>query len=238
MKLDREDEVLEVSVEGIPVSPPTEILDGSTRLTIPLTEPLKPGTTKRVQMTTKRELMPQASTRLTFNGFPISHAKEQSGAIGIAQGGNLFISGTAGRGLRQIDPRTELPPDLRARPLTILAYQFVDQPFGLSLRIDPSPPLVGSNASTTISIASGQAQVDTRFHLEVTHGRLFDLGVAFLVGAGSRGGRDPEHGRFMATGDRSGRLASADSPTVFQGAKGAEFDSTCRGAKWSIQRDP
>ena len=45
-------------------------------------------------------------------------AREQAGAIGITASGNLFVTGTAARGVRQIDPRTELPVELRARPAT------------------------------------------------------------------------------------------------------------------------
>ena len=66
------------------------------------------------------------------------NAHEQSGAIGIAQNGNLWVGGTPERGLRRIDPRTELPDLLRARPGTSLAYQFVDQPFELTLRVEPA----------------------------------------------------------------------------------------------------
>jgi hypothetical protein len=117
-----------------------------------------------------------------FKGFPLSNAKEQSGAIAIAQAGNLFITGIPGQGLRQIDPRTELPLDLRVRPSTFLAYQFIDQPFELDLRIDPSPPLVSTDARTTVSLEGKLAEIDTWIKSEPAHGRLFDLHVTLPRG--------------------------------------------------------
>jgi hypothetical protein len=177
LRIDPDDEVLELTLDGQSMPAGIERVGGATRLTIPLTEPLRPGQTRRLVMATQRKLPPLASARLTFNGFSLSNAKEQSGAIGIAQSGNLWISGTQGRGLRQIDPRTELPADLRARPATFLAYKFVDQPFDLNLRIEPSPPLVRSDTRTTVALESAEARVDTWIATESAHGRLFDLNV-------------------------------------------------------------
>lgn len=177
LRIDPEDEVLELTLDGQSMPAGIERVGGATRLTIPLTEPLRPGQTKRLVMATQRKLPPLSSARLTFNGFSLSNAKEQSGAIGIAQSGNLWISGTQGRALRQIDPRTELPADLRARPATFLAYKFVDQPFDLNLRIEPSPPLVRTDTRTTVALESAEARVDTWVATESAHGRLFDLNV-------------------------------------------------------------
>jgi hypothetical protein len=117
LRLDPDDEVLEVTLDGQSIPAGIERDGAERRLSIPLTEPLRPGVPpKRLSMTTQRKLPPQSSARLSFHGFPLSNAKEQFGAIGIAQSGNLVISPTVGRGLRRIDPRTELTDDLRARP--------------------------------------------------------------------------------------------------------------------------
>jgi len=183
LQLDPNDEVLEVTLDGQSIPAGIENDGAVRRLSIPLTEPLRPGPTKRLSMTTQRKFPPHSpSPRLSFHGFPLSHAKEQSGAIGIAQSGNLVISPTVGRGLRRIDPRTELPDDLRARPATFLAYQFVDQPFDLELRIEPSPPLVYFDARTTISLGAEQARVDTWLGVETANGRLFDVNIAMPRG--------------------------------------------------------
>lgn len=183
LRLAPEDEVLELSLDGQPVPTALEPVDGAIRLTIQLTDPLRPGPTKRLVMSTRRALPPQGPAKLTFRGFALENAKEQSGAVGIVQqGGNLFVSGPAGRGLLQIDPRTELPSDLRARPSTVLAYRFDDQPFDLDLRIDPSPPLVRTEASTTVLLDAKQARVDTWLRAEAAHGRLFDLHVVLPPG--------------------------------------------------------
>ncbi|WP_020466152.1 hypothetical protein [Singulisphaera acidiphila] len=183
LRLDPDDEVLEVMLDGRSIPAGIERDGAERRLSIPLTEPLRPGVSpKRLSMTTQRKLPPQASARLSFHGFPLSNAKEQFGAIGIAQSGNLVISPTVGRGLRRIDPRTELTDDLRARPGTFLAYQFVDQPFDLELRIEPSPPLVHFDARTTVSLGAGQAKIDTWLGVETANGRLFDLNLVLPRG--------------------------------------------------------
>lgn len=178
LHLDPEDEVLEVTLDGQPIAAGIERAGAARRLSIPLTEPLRPGPTKRLVMTTQRKLPPKASARLAFHGFPLSNAKEQSGAIGIAQSGNLVITSTAGRGLRQIDPRTVLPADLRVRPATFLGYQFVDQPFELELHVEPSPRLVRFDARTTVSLDARHAKLDTWLGAEAANGRLFDVTIA------------------------------------------------------------
>lgn len=181
-KLDPEDEVLEVELDGQTPPAGIEHADGATRMTIPLIEPLGPGQERRLVMTTRRPTASNASARVTFSGFPLINANEQAGVIAVAQGGNLFVSGVPGRGVRRIDPRTELPADLRARPATVLAYQFSEQPFELALRVEPSPPLVGSEARTTVALEPGSARVDTWLDYQITRGRPDDLSLAIPPG--------------------------------------------------------
>ena len=114
-----------------------ERAEGMPRLTISLTEPLRTDPPTRLVMTTSR---PLTSPRINFGGFPLTHAKDQSGAVGITPSANLWIDQSAGRALRRIDPRTELPEELRSRPNTVLAYQFFDQPFELNLVLKQASP--------------------------------------------------------------------------------------------------
>jgi hypothetical protein len=182
LRLDPADEVLELELDGQPVLAGVEPRDGSLWLTIILNDPLRPGLPKSLVMTTRRTIAPASHARFTFAGFPLTNAKEQSGAIGIVQSGNLWVGGTAGRGLRRIDPRTELPSDLRARPATNLAYVFAEQPFELGLRVDLSPPLVRTDARTTVTLDASQARVDTWLSFQPAHGRLFDLAIGLAKG--------------------------------------------------------
>ena len=92
------------------------------------------------------------------------------------------MTGLPGRGVRQIDPRTELPADLRARPATELAYQFSEQPFDLTLRVEASPPLVRAVDRTTVTIDPGTARVDTWLDVETARGKLYDLAVGLPAG--------------------------------------------------------
>lgn len=174
-QLDPDDEVLEIELDGQTPPAGTERAGGSVRLTIPLAEPLAPGRERRLVMNTRRPLPPGSSTRIAFRGFSLENAREQSGVIGIAVPGYLWLSGTAGRGARPIDPRTELPTDLRARPTTALAYQFTEQPFELSLRIEPSPPHIRAEARTTVTLSPSSAHLDSWFDYQAARGRIGDL---------------------------------------------------------------
>ena len=174
LRLHPDDEVLEVEVDGQLLPAGIERADGTTRLTIPLTEPLRADPPTRLVMTTRR---PMSSPRVSFGGFPLTHAKDQTGAVGITPSANLWIDQTAGRALRRIDPRTELPDGLRSRPNTVLAYQFFDQPFELNLGIEPSPPSVDSESRTTLRLDAGRARLDTWVVYRSGRGRLFELNL-------------------------------------------------------------
>ena len=149
-------------------------------MTIKLVDPLEAGGRKKLIITTKRPIPDQSGSKLTFGGFALASAHEQSGAVGIAQTGDLSIHPTFARGLRRIDPR-ELPADLRVRPGMVLAYSFVDQPFDLTLRVEPSPPLVRAEARTTVSLSAGRR--GSRPGLTTgRRGRLFELKVGLPPG--------------------------------------------------------
>lgn len=182
LRLDPEDEVLELELDGQPPPAGIERVGGATRMTIPLAEPLAPGQERLLKMTTRRSLPPRASAKVSFTGFPLTNAREQSGPIGISTKGDLYVTGVLGRGVRQIDPRTELRADLRARPGTALAYRFSEQPFELALRVEPSPPLIRVEARTTVALEPGWARVDTWLDLESARGRLFDLNLGLPAG--------------------------------------------------------
>lgn len=175
LELDAEDEVTELELDGTP----HPVADGSvrkgTRLTIPLAEPLRPTGEKRLLVSTRRSIPAGPSPVVEFRGFPIANALDQAGAIGVSQGANLFIVGDLVRGVRRIDPRTELPADLRARPATVLAYRFTEQPFALRLRVEPSPALARTEARTTVELDSRIARQETALEVQAIRGRLFEL---------------------------------------------------------------
>ncbi|GAC1465759.1 MAG: hypothetical protein NVSMB9_05680 [Isosphaeraceae bacterium] len=180
--LDADEEVLELEVGGQRSPPRIKRDGGETRLSISLPEPLGPDQERRLTMTTRRKIAGASPTRIAFKGFPLSNASEQSGAIGIATTGSLWVTGSAGSGVRQIDPRTELPANLRARPATELAYHFSEQPFELTLRAENSPPLVRVEARTTVLLDPGLARVDSWLDFETARGRIFELNLAIPAG--------------------------------------------------------
>ena len=181
-RLDPAEEVLDLELDGQPPPAGLDKVDGLPRLTIPLTDPLEPGEERKLVMSTLRPIAVGDTTRISFSGFALTNTREQAGAIGVTQGGGLWISGTAARGVRQIDPRTELPTELRARPGIVLAYQFSVQPFEINLRIEPSPPQVRSEARTTVLVEPGSSRIDTWLDYQTARGRLYELTIGVPPG--------------------------------------------------------
>jgi len=182
IRLDPDDEVRELELDGQEPPAGMEKSGGAMLMTIPLTEPLGPGQERRLVMTTRRSTPVGASSRVGFSGFPLIDASEQTGAIGISRGNQLWVSAAAGRGVRQIDPRTELPTELRSRPGTELAFQFSEQPFDLSLKVEPSLTLVSARSRSTVSLEAASARVETWLDYQTARGRLFELNLAVPSG--------------------------------------------------------
>ena len=130
---------------------------------------------------TRRSLPAAATTRVEVEGFPVVGATSQSGVLAVTQAADLWVSGDAGRGLRQIDPR-DLPDALRSRPSTVLAYAFVEQPFRLSLRVDPSPPAVQVSQAVTVAVVPGEARVTARLDYRLARGRVQEVRIGLPPG--------------------------------------------------------
>ncbi len=173
IRLDEQDVVQALKLDDQYLVAPIE----RNMLTIPLGEGMRPGETHRLLLETRRIFRPDASRTYSFLGFPLANAAEQSGAIGITQTANLWVNVTSAEGLHRIDPR-ELPAELRARPGTGIAYQFLDQPYRLALNIETFKPLYRSEASSRVVLDAGMAQVETTLQIQRVRGRLFDLEIA------------------------------------------------------------
>jgi hypothetical protein len=178
IKLDPSDELVGLELDDQPIALEDRRDSATGLVAIPLPTPLRLGAQRRVTIATRRSIPAGVTTRLSFGGCPFENAADQSGVIAIVQGGDLWVSGSAGRGLRRIDPRSELPASLRARPSTVLAYKFVEQPFDLGIRVDPSPPSVQVDSQTTIAVNGRVAHVDSTLDYRVTRGRVFEVRVA------------------------------------------------------------
>jgi hypothetical protein len=179
VKIDDEEVVTELQLDDQAVEDGIERVPGTGKLTIQLGDSLRAGGEKRLVMKTRRSFSSMGTRRISFAGFGLWGAREQSGYIGVTQTMNLWVSAATSQGLRRIDP-SHLPPSLRARPSTSLAFEFLDQPFALELCIEPSPPLVRGEAKHFFQIDLDQARSETTFDLEWVGGQLFEveLGVA------------------------------------------------------------
>ncbi|QEH37893.1 hypothetical protein OJF2_64850 [Aquisphaera giovannonii] len=169
-------------------------------LTIPLGEPLRPGDTRRLMIETRRGFPPGGGRKFAFNGLPLAGAAEQTGAIALTQAPNLWLDISAAAGLRRIDPR-ELPTDLRTRPGTSMAFQFLDQPFQLSLSVEDSPPLYRASTATRIVLDGEAARVEMSAEIQRVRGRLFEVLVDIPPGLELTSAGPPDVVESVATAE-------------------------------------
>jgi len=144
-------------------------------LNIPLDEPMRPGETRRLVLETRRASS-IGGEPLVFSGYPLTNAGEQSGAIGITHGPDLFLNIVSTQGLRRIDPR-DLPSALKARPGTTIALQFLEQALRLELGVESSPPLYRADLTTSLFFESDTVRNETTIDLQRARGVLFELEV-------------------------------------------------------------
>ena len=192
IRLDAAEEVLDVEVDGKPVQVETRREGGRSIVSIPLAEPLRSSTTRGVTLTTKRPIASSGIARVSLEGYSFDQAKVQTGVIAVARSGPLFLNPTPGRGLRRIDPRTELPDTLRNAADTVLAFEFTDQSFELGLSIEPAPPRLRVENRTTISLDPRTARLQTRLECRTSQGRMFEVQVILPKGLDFEGAEPPD----------------------------------------------
>jgi hypothetical protein len=181
MRLDDEEAVTELQVDEQSAEAQIERVRGTGKLTIRLVDPLRVGAVKRVVMKTRRPFANSGARRISLRGLPLVNAGEQTGFIGITQSTNLFIKPSASQGLRPV-ATDKLPADLRARPATSLAFEFLDQPFLLDLAVESSPPLFKADLKTLFRIESGRVRSETTIELDRVRGQLSDLDLGVAAG--------------------------------------------------------
>jgi hypothetical protein len=178
IRVDDQDEVTEVRLDDRGPEAGIAGLRVAGRLSIPLGDPLRPGAQRRLVLKTRRSFAKVATGRMVLGGFPVINAREQYGFIGITQGPNLWISPARSQGLRQIEP-SKLPSELRARPSTSLAFEFLDQPFLLHLDVAAAPPVVRAQSRSLLRIDPDRARSETTLELQWVGAPLFavELGL-------------------------------------------------------------
>ena len=192
LRLDSAEELLDIEVDNRPVQVETRRVGGRSIVSIPFSEPLRPNSTKNLLLNTRRPIASSGIARVSLQGYSFDQAKVQTGVIAVARSGPLFLNPTPGRGLRRIDPRTELPETLRARPDTSLAFEFNDQPFELGLSIEPAPPRLGIESRTTVTVDPRSARLQTRLDCRTSQGRVFEVQVVLPKGLEFDGAEPPE----------------------------------------------
>ncbi len=215
VRVDDQDEVTEVRLDDRGSEAGSAGLRGAGRLLIPLREPLRPGAEHRLVLKTRRSFPQAAIRRVALGGFPVLHALEQSGFIGITQGPNLWISPATSQGLRQIEP-SKLPSELRARPSTSLAFEFLDQPFQLHLDVAAAPPVVRAQSRSVLRIDPDRAHTETTLELQWVGGPLFVVELVLGPGLQLVGIGPPEavEGSTVTTESPPGGRADPDRPAT------------------------
>lgn len=173
LTLDPAEELLGVMLDGRAMPPEGKLDPATATLTVPLADPLRPGASCRLSLSTRR---PLPAGPWSFAGNPLAHASSQSGLLAVSQEEGLWVSGVEGRGLVRIDPRADLPEGMK-RPSTMLAYRFLDQPFALGLRAEAAPPRLRASTRTVVTVEATSAIVDTWIDYRATRGRIFEMRI-------------------------------------------------------------
>jgi len=176
-RLDAAEEVVDVEVDGRPVPFQARPDQGRSLVEVPLAEPLRANSPRSLAINTRRPIAAVGTARVTLQGYAFDRARVHAGVVVIAQNGPIFLNPSPGRGLRRIDPRTELPEGLRLVPHAALAFEFNEEPFDLGLGIEPAPPRLRVEARTTVTVEPRSARIDTRLECRASQGSPFDLRV-------------------------------------------------------------
>ena len=181
LQVDEHDEISELELDDQSLEDDLEEMREPGKLTIPLEEPFRAGASRRLVWKTRRPLAKSGARRISFAGFRLSGAREQSGFIGITRSPNLYVGARAAQGVYRIDA-SKLPADLRARPSTYLAYEFPDQPFHLDLVVEPSPPQIRGETRTFFRVEPNEARSETTVDVSWVRGDLFELELGVAPG--------------------------------------------------------
>ncbi len=182
LSLSPEDEVLDVELDGRPVAVAAESEKSRGTLEIPLVEPLRPGTSRTLSVSSRRTLSTKPGSLTIYRGIAFQSAADQAGVIAITQNPGVWLRANPQRGLRRIDPRVDLPQELRARPSTSQAFRFNDLPFDLEIGVDLAAPRLRTETRTTIQVEPGRARVHSDVHYESSRGRPQELRIRLTDG--------------------------------------------------------
>ena len=178
VRLDPADRLLAIDLDGNAA----EYDRAGETVTIPLATPLRPGPARKLTISARRPVAGPGGSTSEFRGFPLEGFAVQTGLIAVSRQGPAWVGGTAGSGLRQVEPRSDLSAALRLLPSVVLGYQYHEQPFMLSLRVDSTPPWLAVTSETWVRVGSESSEVAARLEYRTARGRLFE--VRFAVPAG------------------------------------------------------
>ncbi|RUL85846.1 hypothetical protein [Tautonia sociabilis] len=179
--VDPADELLEVEVEGRPVAP--EPAEDGIGLRIPLPRTLRKGDSARLSITTRRPIRapadPDGLAPVSFGGHRFAGLAEQGGTLSISRADGLRILVGSSVGLRRIDPRDLREEIARTRPAIVSAFRFADQPFDLTLRVGPTPPMVrvAQRSLATLEPGGTAARIESWLDYRSIRGQLFSARV-------------------------------------------------------------
>lgn len=178
LKIDPGWDGLRIEFDGAAQPVVTASTDGGDRF-LKIAVNLSPETQRRMVIRARRLVDTQRESEWTFQGFPISEAQAQTGLIAVSRAGDVGLSGSAARAIRQVDHRSELPANLRVHPTVVLGYQYFDQPFELRLRSVPQSPW--QRVEGRIALDVGSERVDLFARFEARLGNRGQIDLSFVV---------------------------------------------------------
>ncbi len=184
--VDSADELMSILLDDQPIPTEGKRSTDGTKVLIPLSEPIRPGSPRRLQLTVRRskpaDSANEGAFRVAFHGFPFASAIAQSGTVAFVPRGDHWITASSGHGARRIDPRLDAAGDAGDSPSTRVSFRFTDQPFEIKLRVDPAAPWIRAEARSAIEVEAASARVETWVNYQITRGRVFEARIGLPRG--------------------------------------------------------
>ena len=185
-QLDADEEIRDVELDRHPIAIQRRSGAGAParELVVPLDPPIVAAGTgpkaATIVLVTRRPRQPDRSgdpVRLALTGQPIVGARSQTGVLGVARSDDWSITPVEGRGVRRLDPHSDLLDPLGDPPLGWLGFEFAEQPFDIGLQVEANAPRFEVAARSTLVVKPAGIEVATTLVGGVWQGRVFEVRV-------------------------------------------------------------
>ena len=181
LKVDEHDEITELELDDQSLEDDIEEARGPGKLTIPLDDPIRAGSSKRLVLRTRRSLAKSGASRISFAGFPLPIGARAIRVYRNHRAVRTFMSERRRRKACTGSMQANCRPSCGRGQSTYLAYEFPDQPFTLELMVEPSFPQLRGETRTFFQVESNEARSETTVDVSWVRGDLFELELAVVA---------------------------------------------------------